>query len=63
MFKMLKIDPDVNREEFAEMADVKNKHNALHDAIIIKKCYEKLENKLNIPVNPIEYIYAPKSEP
>jgi len=47
---------DISREEFAEVedvvdfmetlqahyTDVKTKHNALWDAIIIKKCYEKL---------------------
>lgn len=41
LFKIKNIDPDINREEFAE---VKNgqKHNALWDAKIIKLCYEKL---------------------
>jgi len=35
-------DPDVNREEFAGFDEDSSKHNALHDALIIKKCYEKL---------------------
>lgn len=34
------IDADINREEFAEVEGTK--HNALHDAEIIKLCYEKL---------------------
>lgn len=36
------IDPDVNREEFAGMADGAQKHNALWDAKVIKACYVKL---------------------
>ena len=35
------VDPDVNREEFAGV-NGGDKHNALHDAIVIKKCFEKL---------------------
>lgn len=34
------VDPDVKREEFAGMAG--SKHNALHDAKVIRACYEKL---------------------
>lgn len=43
LFKLKGIDPDINREEFAELqiADA-NKHNALHDAIVIRACYNKL---------------------
>jgi hypothetical protein len=41
LFKIKGIDPDISREEFAEVSNLK-KHNALHDAIVIKKCYEKL---------------------
>lgn len=40
LFKIKGIDPDVNREEFAEING--KKHNALHDAEVIKACYEKL---------------------
>jgi len=40
LFKMKGIDSDINREEFAGMDG--KKHNALHDARVIKKCYEKL---------------------
>jgi hypothetical protein len=40
LFKMRGIDPDINREEFAGLTG--QKHNALHDAKVIKACYEKL---------------------
>lgn len=36
------IDPDISRVEFAEM-DGEQQHNALFDAFVIKKCFEKLE--------------------
>jgi hypothetical protein len=42
LMKMKGVDPDINREEFAEVKESESKHNALWDAIIIKKCYEKL---------------------
>ena len=42
LFKIKGIDPDINREEFAEIKGVIKKHNALFDAKVIKKCYEKL---------------------
>ena len=42
VFKMKDIDPDINREKFAEMTDGARKHNALWDAKVIKACYEKL---------------------
>jgi len=46
LFKIKNIDPDINREEFAEInlnsdSDC-TKHNSLFDAMVIKKCYEKL---------------------
>jgi hypothetical protein len=44
LFKIKGIDPDISREDFAEVKDGKEKHNALFDALIIKKCYEKLIN-------------------
>lgn len=40
LMKMKGVDPDINREEFAGMTG--RKHNALHDARVIKECYEKL---------------------
>lgn len=40
LFKIKGIDPDEKREEFAEMTG--SKHNALHDARVIKACVEKL---------------------
>lgn len=42
LFKIKGIDPDINRENFAGLNGVIEKHNALWDAIIIKACYEKL---------------------
>lgn len=39
------IDPDINREKFAGISDVENKHTALHDAKVIKACFEKLEKQ------------------
>lgn len=41
-FKENGIDPDVNREEYSEVKEGVNKHNALWDAKIIKACYDKL---------------------
>lgn len=43
-FKLKGIDPDVSREDYsgAWKWDVENKHNALHDARVIKACYEEL---------------------
>lgn len=46
-FKDKGIDPDISREKFAKITDSTQKHNALWDAIIIKKCYEKLYNISN----------------
>jgi len=37
---MKDIDPDINREEYSGIEGIK--HNALHDAKVIKACYEKL---------------------
>ena len=42
LMKIKGVDPDVNREEFCGIDG--SKHNALHDAKIIKSCYEKLIN-------------------
>lgn len=39
------VDPDVNREEFAGLLDVKAlKHNALWDAKVIRACAQKLDS-------------------
>lgn len=43
LFKMKGIDPDINREEFAEMTNGAQKHNALWDAKVIYECYRRLE--------------------
>lgn len=40
LMKIKGVDPDINREQFAGIEG--NKHNALHDAKVIKACYEKL---------------------
>lgn len=56
LFKIKNIDPDIDREKFIDLSNSENtifdqqdvnkqdvnKHNALHDARTIKKCYEKL---------------------
>lgn len=42
LFKIKGVDPDINREEFAEMGTKAEKHNALWDAKVIKACYDKL---------------------
>lgn len=42
-FKLVNVDPDISREEFSEVASHEaEKHNSLWDAIVIKKCHEKL---------------------
>lgn len=42
LFKIMEIDPDINREEFVGIKNKKLKHNAMFDASLIKRCYEKL---------------------
>lgn len=46
LMKIKGVDPDVNREDFigsvAWLAGESQKHNALWDALVIKRCYEKL---------------------
>lgn len=41
------IDPDINREEFAMIDNATDKHNALHDALVIRACYERIMNLVN----------------
>lgn len=41
------IDPDINREEFAEMENGSTKHNALWDACVIMACHDKLHVRNN----------------
>lgn len=46
LFKIKYIDPDINREEFVKEIFIDNtmsKHNALHDAFVVKACYHKLQ--------------------
>lgn len=40
------VDADINREKFAEVDGMK--HNALHDAEVIKICYEKLQRDRDV---------------
>jgi len=42
MFELKGIDPDTPREEYSNMTEGVHKHNALWDAKVIKKCYDKL---------------------
>ena len=42
LFKIKGVDPDISREEFSEMQEGSQKHNALWDAKVIKICYDKL---------------------
>lgn len=44
LFKVKGIDPDIDREKFAELTEKPEKHNALWDARVIKDCYNKLMN-------------------
>lgn len=41
LFKLKGVDPDVNREQYANIPDNSLKHNSLHDARVIKACYHK----------------------
>ncbi len=43
LFKLQGIDPDVNREDFADYKTNSRKHNALHDARVIRECFVKLQ--------------------
>lgn len=43
MFNLCDIDPDINREDFVGISEA-DKHNALHDAMVIKACYEKMKS-------------------
>ena len=45
LMKIKGIDTDISREEFIENSVEGKKHNALYDAKVIKKCYEKLCQK------------------
>jgi len=46
LFKVAGVDPDISREEYADYKSGEDKHNALHDAKVIKSCYEKLISSL-----------------
>jgi hypothetical protein len=42
LFKVKGIDPDISREEFSNIKENAQKHNALWDAKVIKRCFELL---------------------
>lgn len=42
LMKLKGVDPDISREKFSEMEESTSKHNALHDARVIRACYNKL---------------------
>lgn len=42
LMKVKGVDPDINREAYAGFEEDQSKHNSLHDAQVIKACYEKL---------------------
>jgi DNA polymerase III epsilon subunit-like protein len=43
LFKVCGVDPDINREEYARAEGRELKHNALYDAQVTKKCFERLQ--------------------
>ena len=47
LFKLVGVDPDINREEFSNR-NSNNKHNALHDAEVIRSCFDRLVNMMCI---------------
>lgn len=49
LFKANNIDPDIDREKYVRMTNGSKKHNALWDAKIIKKCYQKLMRNKDYP--------------
>lgn len=42
LFKVKGIDPDISRDEFSNMKENNQKHNAIWDAKVIKRCFELL---------------------
>jgi hypothetical protein len=54
--KIKGIDPDINREVFAGIEGVK--HNALHDAKVIKACYEKSRESSLTEIRLLNEIYT-----
>ena len=50
-FKENSVDPDINREEYSELKEGVQKHNALWDAKVIKACYDKLHQEPHGTVN------------
>lgn len=44
LFYLQGIDPDINRENFVNYKINSHKHNALHDAKVIRECFVKLQD-------------------
>lgn len=49
MFSVAGVDPDVSREDFAEF-NMRGKHNALHDARVIRECVTVLEQYYGVTI-------------
>ncbi len=48
VFALAGVDPDIEREKYCGYTDTTNKHNSLHDAQVIKKCFEKVSKEMLI---------------
>lgn len=42
LFELKGIDPDINREQYAGSITDARKHNSMHDALVIRACYNKV---------------------
>jgi hypothetical protein len=51
LMKVKGVDPDINREAYAGFEEDQTKHNALHDARVIKVCYDKLTALIDMQRN------------
>lgn len=49
IFYLAGVDPDIDRSKFLKLTKGK-RHNALYDAKIVKKCYDKLLTMQNFPL-------------
>ena len=57
LFELIEGDADMCRLDYVDMSDIKGQqHNALFDAIMIKRCYEKLIAKYNQLITPDKII-------
>lgn len=53
LLKVKGFDPDTNREAFAGFEEDQSKHNALHDARVIKACYDKLTSVSDLELKDV----------